>query len=34
VGYAQDNFGRGVYGGTAIVLSDLLGNKRLTSPAA
>jgi len=30
VGYAQDNFGRGVYGGTAIVLADLLGNKRLT----
>ena len=30
VGYAQDNFGRGVYGGTAIVLSDLVGNKRLT----
>jgi Tol biopolymer transport system component len=29
VGYAQDNFGRGVYGGTAIVLSDLLGNRRL-----
>lgn len=29
VGYAQDNFGRGVYGGTTIVLSDLLGNRRL-----
>ena len=29
VGYAQDNFGRGVYGGTAIVLADLVGNKRL-----
>ncbi len=29
VGYAQDNYGRGVYGGTAIVLSDLVGNKRL-----
>lgn len=29
VGYAQDNIGRGVYGGTAIVLSDLVGNKRL-----
>jgi hypothetical protein len=29
IGYAQDNFGRGVYGGTAIVLSDLLGNNRL-----
>ncbi len=30
IGYAQDNFGRGVYGGSAIVLTDLLGNKRLT----
>jgi hypothetical protein len=29
LGYAQDNYGRGVYGGTAIVLSDLVGNKRL-----
>jgi Tol biopolymer transport system component len=29
VGYAQDNFGRGVFGGTTIVLSDLLGNNRL-----
>ena len=29
VGYAQDNFGRGVYGGTAIVLADMVGNKRL-----
>jgi len=29
VGYAQDNYGRGVYGGTVIVLSDLVGNKRL-----
>ncbi len=29
IGYAQDNFGRGMYGGTAIVLSDLLGNQRL-----
>lgn len=29
VGYAQDNFGRGVFGGTAIVLSDLVGNRRL-----
>ena len=28
-GYAQDNYGRGVYGGTAIILSDLVGNKRL-----
>ena len=30
VGYAQDNFGRGVFGGTAIVLSDMVGNRRLT----
>ncbi|MEK7240188.1 MAG: hypothetical protein AAB224_06340 [Gemmatimonadota bacterium] len=29
VGYAQDNYGRGVYGGTAIILSDLVGNRRL-----
>ncbi len=29
IGYAQDNFGRGVFGGTAIVLSDLVGNRRL-----
>ncbi len=29
VGYAQDNYGKGVYGGTAIVLSDLVGNRRL-----
>ncbi len=29
VGYAQDNYGRGVYGGTAIVLSDMVGDKRL-----
>jgi Tol biopolymer transport system component len=29
VGYAQDNFGQGLSGGTAIVLGDLLGNNRL-----
>jgi hypothetical protein len=29
VGYAQDNYGRGIYGGTAIVLADLVGNRRL-----
>ena len=29
VGYAQDNFGRGVYGATGIVLSDMVGNRRL-----
>ena len=33
MGYAQDNFGRGVYGGAALVLSDLVGNKRLTLAA-
>ncbi len=26
VGYERDNFGRGVFGGTAIALSDILGN--------
>jgi Tol biopolymer transport system component len=30
IGYAPDNYGRGVFGGTAIILSDLVGNKRLT----
>ncbi len=30
IGYAQDNYGRGLFGGTAIVLGDLLGNNRLT----
>ena len=29
IGYNQDNFGRGVFGGTTIVLSDLLGDHRL-----
>lgn len=29
VGYAQDNFGRGVYGASAVVLTDLVGDKRL-----
>jgi hypothetical protein len=29
IGYAQDNFGRGLYGGAGIVLSDLLGNNRV-----
>lgn len=29
VGFAQDNFGRGVFGQTAIVLSDMVGNRRL-----
>jgi WD40 repeat protein len=26
IGYARDNYGRGVFGGTTIILSDLLGN--------
>ncbi len=30
IGYAQDNFGRGLYGGAGIVLSDMLGNNRVT----
>jgi WD40 repeat protein len=34
VGYAQDNFGRGVFGGTTIVLGDMIGNKRLALAAA
>ena len=29
VGYVRDNFGSGVYGGTAISLSDMLGNHRM-----
>ncbi|HET8770209.1 MAG TPA: hypothetical protein VFM71_04420 [Gemmatimonadaceae bacterium] len=29
VGYAPDNFGRSVYGATAVVLTDLVGDKRL-----
>ncbi len=29
IGYARDNFGRGVFGGTAIALSDMLGNRRM-----
>jgi Tol biopolymer transport system component len=34
IGYAPDNFGRGVYGGTTIVLGDLLGNHRLAFSGA
>ncbi len=30
IGYARDNFGRGFFGGTAIQLSDILGNQVLT----
>jgi Tol biopolymer transport system component len=29
IGYARDNFGRGLFGGTAIALSDMLGNRRM-----
>jgi len=29
LGYTRDNFGRGVYGGTTVVLSDLLGDRNL-----
>jgi Tol biopolymer transport system component len=29
IGYERDNFGRGIFGGTAIQLSDILGNKTL-----
>ena len=29
VGYERDNFGGGIFGGTAISLSDMLGNRRL-----
>jgi WD40 repeat protein len=29
IGYERDNFGRGVFGGTAISLSDMLGNRTL-----
>ena len=29
IGYTRDNFGRGVFGGTTVTLSDMLGNKQL-----
>jgi WD40 repeat protein len=29
IGYERDNFGRGVFGGTAVALSDILGNHSL-----
>ncbi len=29
IGYTRDNFGRGFYGGSAIQLSDMLGNEQL-----
>ena len=34
VGYARDNFGSGVFGGTAIVLSDMVGNQQLAFAVA
>jgi hypothetical protein len=29
IGFAQDNFGRGLFGGTTVIMSDLVGNNRL-----
>ena len=29
IGYAPDNFGRNVFGGTTLIMSDMLGNHRL-----
>jgi Tol biopolymer transport system component len=29
IGYARDNFGRGFFGGMAVLLSDMLGNKQM-----
>jgi hypothetical protein len=34
IGYARDNFGRGVYGGTALSLSDVLGDHNVILAAA
>ncbi len=34
IGYARDNFGSGVFGGTAIVLSDMVGNHQLAFAGA
>ncbi len=34
IGYTRDNFGRGLYGGSAIVLGDMLGNHQLILSAA
>ncbi len=33
IGYERDNFGRGVFGGTAIALSDILGNHSVVPTA-
>jgi hypothetical protein len=29
IGYAQDNYGRGLYGGAGVILGDLLGNNQV-----
>jgi len=34
IGYERDNFGHGVFGGTTIVLSDILGNQSLVFAGA
>ncbi|MGH7653902.1 MAG: hypothetical protein ACREN6_04500 [Gemmatimonadaceae bacterium] len=34
IGYAQDNYGQGIFGGTGIIFGDLLGNRQLTTAAA
>ena len=34
IGYAQNNFGSGVFGGTAIIFGDLLGNRQLVTALA
>ena len=34
VGYAQDSYGRGLYGGTTIVLADMLGDHQLAFSGA
>ncbi len=33
IGYVRDNFGSGIFGGTAISLSDMLGNRRVLALA-
>lgn len=34
IGYAENYYGQGVYGGTALLFGDLLGNRQLTTAAA
>jgi hypothetical protein len=34
VGYSRDNFGRGFFGGTAVSLSDILGNRTIVLSGA